>query len=198
MIMIFAVVIGVMVGWLKAAIERMPFEIPELRHIWLVLLASLPQYLVFFLPITRERIDENWIPFILVGSQIILLVFVWLNRRAPVFWVLGTGLLLNFTVISLNGGWMPISPGTLEAQAVHSNYWQIGSRLGFTKDIVLEKSDTVLWLLSDILTLPGWIPYRVAFSIGDILISAGVIGFFVHNNQTEHTYFADFKEEPIQ
>jgi len=198
MIMIFAVVIGVMVGWLKVAIERMPFEIPELRHIWLVLLASLPQYLVFFLPITRERIDENWTPFILVGSQIILLVFVWLNRRAPVFWVLGTGLLLNFTVISLNGGWMPISPETLEAQAVHSNYWQIGSRLGFTKDIVLEKSDTVLWLLSDILTLPGWIPYRVAFSIGDILISAGVIGFFVQNNQTEHTYFADFKEEPIQ
>lgn len=198
MIMIFAVVIGVMVGWIKAAIERMPFEIPELRHIWLVLLASLPQYLVFFLPITRERIDENWIPFVLVGSQIILLVFVWLNRRAPVFWVLGTGLLLNFTVISLNGGWMPISPRTLEAQAVHSSYWQIGSRLGFTKDIVLEKSDTVLWLLSDILTLPEWIPYRVAFSIGDILISAGVIGFFVHNNQTEHTYFADLKEELIQ
>lgn len=198
MILIFAVLFGVVAGLLKAYIERVPYEIPELRFTWLVLLAALPQYLVYFLPITREGIDESWIPFILVSSQIVLLVFVWLNRRAPLFWLLGAGLLFNLIVISLNGGWMPISPETLEAQAVSSSHWQLGARLGFTKDIVLEKGNTTFWLLSDILTLPRWLPYRVAFSIGDVLIAVGAIGFFAHNTQTRQMKFVDLKEELLK
>ena len=158
-------------------------------------MAALPQFLIYSLPITRERISDQWIPFIIIGTQFVLLLFVWLNRKSPFFWLLGLGLLLNFTVISLNAGWMPISPDTLESQNVLTSQWEIGSRLGYSKDLVIAKESTNLWILSDILTLPKWIPYRVAFSVGDVLLALGVIGFLIHNKQaaqeTSKIYFQE-------
>ncbi len=195
MILIFAIVIGLVTGYLKAKLEGIPYHPDELRFLWLVLMAALPQFLIYSLPITRERISDQWIPFIIIGTQFVLLLFVWLNRKSPFFWLLGLGLLLNFTVISLNAGWMPISPDTLESQNVLTSQWEIGSRLGYSKDLVIAKESTNLWILSDILTLPKWIPYRVAFSVGDVLLALGVIGFLIHNKQaaqeTSKIYFQE-------
>ena len=185
MILVFAIAIGLLAGSLKARFEGIAYQTYELRCLWLVLLAALPQFLIYSLPVTRERISDQWIPVFLISTQFFLLLFVWLNRNSPFFWLLGLGLLLNFVVISLNGGWMPISPDTLISQTIPTSQWEIGSRFGYSKDLVMAKGNTKLWILSDILTLPNWIPYRVAFSVGDVLLGFGVIGFLIHNNQTD-------------
>jgi len=116
----------------------------------------------------------------LVGSQMLLLLFVWCNRAHPGFWLLGLGLVMNLTVIVLNGGLMPISPETVVRIAPPGTpvdaLFPPGTRLGTTKDIVLETQDTRLWWLSDILLFPTWFPMpQFAYSVGDVLIAAGVI-----------------------
>jgi hypothetical protein len=187
MILVVSIVIGLAAGFIKARVRKEPYQPIELKHLWLVLLAAIPQFLAFFLPATRTRIPDTWIPPMLITSQLVLLVFVWINRKIPGMWLLGLGTLLNLAVISLNGGWMPITPETLEHLGAPEGTWQIGLRHGYSKDMVLTKDNTLLWLLSDILTLPLWIPYRVAFSIGDVLIAVGMIGYLFQNDRTRLT-----------
>jgi len=93
---------------------------------------------------------------------------------------MGIGLLCNFIVIILNGGFMPLMPEIAEKLVVPGSniILELGERVGLGKDILLRKEDTILWFLGDIFTLPSWINYRVAFSIGDIFIAVGVFRLF--------------------
>lgn len=196
MILVFAVAVGLAAGFIRARLKGEPYQPVELKYFWLILVGALPQVLAFFLPATRERVPDPWIPYLLISTQLILLIFVWVNRKKPFIWLLGFGLLLNFVVISLNGGWMPISPETIQSQNVPADRWEIGSRLGYSKDIVLEKENTSLWILSDILTLPKWIPYRVALSIGDVVIALGIIGLVFQSDKPEQQ--DDYLQENIR
>ena len=62
-----------------------------------------------------------------------------------------------------------INPGTTEVQ------WPLGVHYGFSKDIILSQEATRLWFLSDILVVPPPFPWPTAFSLGDLLIAAGII-----------------------
>jgi len=178
MILAAAVLTGFAAGFLRAALARRPYQVPSLRWPVLVLVAFLPQLAAFYL--SRTDLPNlggfgDWARLVLVGSQLILLVFAWLNRRQPGFWLLGVGLALNLLVILLNGGFMPISPETVRKiyPGVPDSQWQLGQRLGNGKDIVLLPEETRLWFLSDIFTFPESWNLLVAFSFGDILIALG-------------------------
>lgn len=175
MILLTAVLMGLAVGLLRAWIGKRKFQPIELKGLWLVILAFIPQFLAFNLPATRNTFPTAWIPYVLPGSQIFLLLFTWLNRYKPGFWLLGLGALLNFLVIAFNRGFMPLSPEN--AQKLIPDGVEviltIGERIGFGKDILLPQTATKLWFLSDIFTLPEWLNYLLAFSIGDIFISTG-------------------------
>lgn len=175
MVLAFAVIAGLVAGLARAWFGKRSYRIVSVRLPGLVLFAFIPQFVSFYLARAGIRIPGEWAPVVLVSSQVLLLLFIWLNRKQPGFWLLGAGLLLNFLVIVLNGGLMPISPETVRKiyPNVPETAWSVGKRLGNGKDIVLPVSATRMWFLSDRFLLPDWIHYPVAFSAGDVLIALG-------------------------
>jgi len=175
MILITAVLTGLIAGAIRAWRNKQPYLPSHLKLWWLVVLAFVPQWLAFSLPVTSKKLPDNWAAVVLVGSMVVLLIFTGFNLKQPGFWLLGLGLIFNLVVIVLNGGFMPISPETvyrLVPDAPQSS-WHIGERLGTGKDIVLLSLSTKLWLFSDRFLPPAWLNYQVAFSLGDVLIAAG-------------------------
>jgi len=175
MILLIAVVAGIGAGVIRSLANHTKLQNIQIKSIWLVLVAFLPQWLAFNFSTTRVMIPDSWIPFILLGSQLLLLVFVWQNRNLPGIKVMGLGLLLNFIVIAFNHGFMPLSPETAQKlipEGVTVDL-AIGERVEYGKDILLPVNETKLWFLSDIFVLPKWFPNRAAFSTGDILLGIG-------------------------
>ena len=175
MILLLALAAGLLVGLAWARWRRQPYQSPELQYLWLVFVAFLPQFIVIYLPITR-RVFSDWMAAgFLLASQIMLLAFVWLNRRIPGMFILLCGVALNLTVMTANSGFMPISPQTASRLVSEDILRDIqpGSRFG-AKDILLHPQDARLEWLADRFLPPTWFPYQVAFSLGDVFIALGV------------------------
>ena len=191
MILSYAVLVGlvatcVRAWWGKRALQ--PFTIHQSR---LVVIAALPQLFVFHQSATSVSFSDEVAAVILVGSQTLLLIFVYYNRRCPGMLFLGLGLALNWLVIVTNGGLMPISPETttwLTGKTGSVANWIIGERLWTGKNIVLPMSSTHFWWLSDYFRLPAGIyPYRVAYSLGDVFIALGAFWLLWSRNDLEHS-----------
>lgn len=175
MILLVAVALGLAAGLLRAWIGKRTYRVYELKWPILVLAAFIPQYFAFFHPSIRTHITANLASILLVSSMILLLAFSLLNIRKVSFWPITLGFLLNFLVILLNGGFMPISPETVEKLLPgQSDSWMIGQRLGYGKDIILTREMTRLEIFADRFVTPAVASSRVAFSLGDVLIAVGV------------------------
>jgi hypothetical protein len=97
-----------------------------------------------------------------------LMAVVWLNRDEAGMWIAGIGILMNFTVIAVNGG-MPVLPEAVELAG--------GSAAAFELDAkhVLLTADTRLPFLADIIPLP-----RSVISLGDVFLAVG-LGVFIED-----------------
>jgi hypothetical protein len=182
-ILLLAVFSGLLVAIFRAQVHAQVHDrslrVPALRHIWLVLLASLPQWIAFGLPATARQIPQQFAALALVSSQLLLLTFILLNHDQAGAWLLGFGLALNLSAIIANGGLMPISPQTVARLLPDAapGSWQIGQRLGLDKDIILPLGQMHLPWLADRFLLPAGFPWQAAFSLGDVLIALGALKF---------------------
>ena len=115
--------------------------------------------------------QTRWQMAILVLTQSAIIGVLVLNRHLPGAKLFALGLVLNLIVMGANGGWMPVTPET--SSFVHpERIVEVHARPPSSKNVVLARSETRLWVLSDIirLTLP-W--QRTAISIGDALLIVG-------------------------
>lgn len=95
---------------------------------------------------------------------------LWMNRHLPgIVWI-ALGLFLNFLVIALNGGFMPVG-------ATAREYAGLTPVLERDMNLVPMTDATLLPWLGDILPLPRGIPFATVFSIGDLLIALGGVIF---------------------
>ncbi|HNB50641.1 MAG TPA: DUF5317 family protein [Anaerolineales bacterium] len=177
MLLALAVMAGFLAGSIRAALHKTLLQVPNFNHSWIIFATLIPQILIFQIPSISQFIPLPIAKGILIGSFLGLLVFVWLNRKLPGLTILGLGAALNLLVIFFNRGLMPISPDN--ASYVHPSTppeaWSLGERLGTGKDVVLMAEDTRLAFLSDRFRLPLWMPYRAAYSLGDIFIALGTM-----------------------
>jgi hypothetical protein len=188
MILLAALLLGLLAGWGWSLWRGRPYTAPELKHVWLVPVALLPQVLVAYVPavagVTTLGAASAALPF----SLLIFLVFVWLNRSLPGMPILLVGLILNLLVISANGGWMPISPQTASQLpgGADARELPVGIRFG-QKDILLAAGSTRFEFLADRFLLPPWLHYATAFSAGDVLVAVGAFWLLARQREAPIT-----------
>ncbi|WP_458127248.1 DUF5317 domain-containing protein [Paenibacillus sp. Z3-2] len=115
----------------------------------------------------------NKIPYLLEVTFFMMLVCLWLNRAKPGIKLILSGCLLNFIVLTVNGGKMPVSLIALKAARLeHLNDYSHSSRHQ-------GMEDSHLYWLGD------WIPFitpvgtNYVLSPGDVLVGFGLILFIL-------------------
>ncbi|MGB8362545.1 MAG: DUF5317 domain-containing protein [Acidimicrobiia bacterium] len=154
----------------------------ELRSWWLLFLALALQVGTRLLP---EDQEWEWLGVTMVLVSFgLLMILVLLNRTKPGMWIAGLGVLMNFLVISLNGG-MPVLAGAAE---VASGFTLTAPDLtGSFKHILLDESSK-LTFFSDVIPL-RLLGIGEVISIGDILLALGLGVFLEHELRRPRRYF---------
>lgn len=113
--------------------------------------------------------------FVVLFSQLALIFLLILNRHVPGAKLFALGVILNTVVMVANGGWMPITPETY--QSIRPNrVVEVQERAPASKGIMLPRSETKLWVLSDIIPV-SILGHKNAVSLGDVLLIMGVAQF---------------------
>ena len=182
MILLTAVLAGSMTGWGYARWKGRAWHPPIFRAIWLVFLGFIPQWIAFYLPTTRQLLTDEIASGCLILSQIILMAFALLNLRVPGMVFLALGLGCNLIVIVANGGFMPLPFETAAGfvERSHLESLTLGERISSaSKDILLKESEIYLPWFADRFVPPSFVPYRFAFSMGDVGIAIGAFWMLV-------------------
>lgn len=105
-------------------------------------------------------------PYLHMVSYFILFFVLFQNRRLPGMYFIIIGTLLNFIVISLNGGQMPVSPDILPENLSQ----ELAAGHGGTHNLLT--GDTRVKFLADIFHI-RYFNQNQLISIGDIIIDIG-------------------------
>lgn len=112
--------------------------------------------------------------FIIIHSISYLLIFIGLifnfNKKSMILIFIGT--LLNYIVIVVNGGQMPVLGDGLKYLGLDGYFDMLRNDAIITHTLISEK--TKLFFLGDIIPTPKFYPMPKMISIGDVFIGIGI------------------------
>ena len=162
---IFAIIIGYL---LRGKLNNI--EIEKIKGITFVLCAFLIK-LLLVICIQKGFLKFGIILYIFyVVQYMLILVFIFFNRRNRLLVIMGLGILLNALVIFANGGVMPVSMKAVQAYGIKIN---VSSKGMYS---ALDNS-TRLAFLGDI--FPAKLIIHFIFSIGDIVTAIGMMMYII-------------------
>jgi hypothetical protein len=162
MFILYAVLIGLAAGLLAGG--RIA-SIGDVRFRWapLVIGGFLGQVLLFSEAVAEGVGDLG--PSLYVLSTLVVVAAVVRNIAIPGIPLVAVGAVSNLAAIVANGGYMPASPAAMAA-------------LGRAAPTIYSNSallaQPALAPLTDIFAMPTWLPFHNIFSIGDLILGAGV------------------------
>jgi len=180
------IVIGLIVGFIRAGWRSGLGALSQIQVkgglIFPLLLGI--QFILYLLHGKITFIEQyNGYMFMLVYA--VGLYILWLNRMEKGFWWILAGVGLNFIVMLLNGGKMPVS---LEAVSVLGSVDMLENGAIVSKHMALTDS-TILPFLGDIIPLTSPYPRSLVISIGDVVMNLGIFIYLqsvmlAHKTQT--------------
>lgn len=125
-----------------------------------------------------------------LASYGLVLATALINWRLPGMAWLGLGASLNFLVILVNGGWMPVTAESLAAAGLvmSSSAVMLGERAIPSKDLIKDSHDIRLRWLSDRYVIPEAGLFSAVYSVGDIFLMFGLFRLIQAGmmNRSEH------------
>jgi hypothetical protein len=134
----------------------------RLRHTWALFVALGLAVLGVGLPGLADGLRSA----LLVAAYPVGAVFLVANRRVPGMPLTALGAALNLLAITANGGVMPASPAALARAGLPVD------PPGFQNSAALDEPR--LAFLGDVFAIPASWPFSNVFSVGDVLIGAGL------------------------
>lgn len=161
-----SLIIGLVVALVRGgSLERL-LQV-KLKAIWLIVLSFAVQYGAIFL-------YPDALTFAIPLSYAVLLLFGWINRQSPGFWLVQAGLLMNLAVMVANGGRMPVDVSAARQLAPEDMPALLAGQIG--KHLAMS-GQTHLNMLGDIFYLHAPYPHHTIISLGDLVFSIGVFLF---------------------
>ena len=167
--LIIALLIGLIWGGSVRNVSRLRF-----RFVSLILIAFLIQIGIDF---GAPRLPAGAYPYLHLISYLLLLFALFKNRGIPGIPLIIAGTVLNFLVISFNGGQMPVQAGGMSETAVGALATGVGGTHG------LMQGSVKLSFLADVISLPVFYHPRL-ISLGDIILNLGMMVLIVKGMKT--------------
>ncbi|MCI3923701.1 DUF5317 domain-containing protein [Paenibacillus sp. TRM 82003] len=173
------IVIGLVVGLIRGGFFGALRGLSQLKLVagWVFPVLLLFQFVYFYFQGGNETLAQYTGLSIMI-VYVVGLFFLALNRKQPGFKTIFVGVFLNFLVMALNGGLMPVS---LEASALIGQQYVdalLDNEVVYKHAKLLE--ETRLPFLGDIIPLVAPYPRQMVISIGDIVMNIGIFVFLQH------------------
>ncbi|MEH7076458.1 DUF5317 domain-containing protein [Neobacillus drentensis] len=185
------IVLSFIVGFLRKGNLRALAQL-KLKWGWVFPLLLIVELAVFKLQNGSKFLGQIS-GYIYIVVYVFGLLFLYINRKNPGFILILIGVFLNFLVMVLNGGRMPVS---VDAAAVlDSSYIKVLKESLYAKHTMLTSSSH-LGILGDVIPISDPYPRTQVISIGDIIMNIGIF-FFIQYLMVHHPLAKKVKILPV-